>query len=90
MALTLGVKIGDVVDIATNWIALLSVDSRTRATLIRNDGTKIPITSKGLTEVAPGVWVGLGPDAATMKLRLLFEAPRDLAIRRRSGRQVGS
>ena len=29
-------------------------------------------------------------DAATMKLRLLFEAPRDLAIRRRSGRQVGS
>jgi hypothetical protein len=90
MALALGVKIGDVVDIAAYWIAVLSVDSRSRATLVRNDGTKIPITSKGLTEVAPDVWIGLGPDAATMKLRLLFEAPRDPSIRRRSGRQVRS
>ncbi len=89
MALALGVKIGDVVDIAAYWIAVLSVDSRTRATLIRNDGTKIPITSKDLTEVAPDIWVGLGPDPATRKLRLLLDAPRELAIRRRSDGQVG-
>lgn len=90
MALSLGVKIGDVVDIAAYWIAVLSVDSRSRATLICNDGTKVSITSKELTEVAPDIWIGLGPDPATKKLRLIFDAPRDLAITRRSSQQVGS
>lgn len=83
MALTLGVKVGDVVDIAGNWIAVLSVDSRRRATLICDDGRKVSITSKDLTEVAPAIWIGLGPHPATSKLQLLFDAPRHLAITRR-------
>lgn len=86
MALTLGVKIGDVVDIASYWIAVLSVDSRRRATIIRSDGTKVSITSRGMTEVAPDIWIGLGPEP-TKKLRLLLDAPRDLAITRRSDEQ---
>lgn len=90
MALTLGVKIGDVVDIAAYWIAVLSVDSRSRATLICNDGTKVPITSEEMTEVAPDIWVGLGPDPATKKLRLVLDAPPDMSITRRSSQQVGS
>jgi hypothetical protein len=30
MALTLGVKIGDVVDLAEHWVAVLSIDTRGR------------------------------------------------------------
>ncbi len=41
MALILGVKIADVVDIAEKWIAVLSVDSRRSATLITDDGDKL-------------------------------------------------
>ena len=44
MALTIGVKIGDVVDIAEYWIAVLSVDSRSSATLIADsDASRPPI-----------------------------------------------
>jgi hypothetical protein len=41
MALTLGVKIGDVVDVADHWVAVLSIDGRNSATLISSDGQKI-------------------------------------------------
>lgn len=84
MALTLGVKIGDVVDVAAYWIAVLSIDGRRSATLICNDGEKISITDKELVEVAPDIWVGLGPHAATSRLQLIFDAPRHFAITRRS------
>ena len=36
-----------------------------------------------MTEMAPDVWVGLGPDATTSRLRLVFDAPRHIAITRR-------
>ena len=36
MALVLGLAVGDVVDIANYWIAVLSVDSRMTATLVTN------------------------------------------------------
>jgi hypothetical protein len=71
MALTLGVKIGDVVDVAEHWVAVLSIDTRDSATLISNEGRKIE------------VWIGLGPDATRSRLRLLFEAPRNIPITRR-------
>ena len=72
MALTLGVKIGDVVDIADRWIAVLSVDSRSSATLICDDGQKLTVTSDDMTELVPDVWLGLGPDPAKFRLRLLL------------------
>lgn len=83
MALILGVKIGDVVDVATHWVALLSIDSYRSATLIRDDGQKISVTSEDMTELVPDVWVGLGPQPARSRLRLVFDAPRRVAITRR-------
>jgi hypothetical protein len=83
MALVLGLGIGDVVDIAAQWVALLSVDGLHRATLISNNGCKIAISADEMTRIAPEVWVGLGPDVATSRLRLLVDAPRHIAIARR-------
>jgi hypothetical protein len=83
MALTLGVKIGDVVDVAEHWLAVLSVDSHRTATLICDDGRKIAISRARMTEMAPSVWVGLGPEATTSRLRLVFDAPRHIGITRR-------
>lgn len=83
MALVLGVSIGDVVDIAANWVAVLSADNCDSAVLINNDGHKIAICSDHMTEMAPDVWVGLGLKAATAKLRLLVNAPRHMSISRR-------
>jgi hypothetical protein len=83
MALTLGVKIGDVVDIADQWVAVLSIDGRNSATLISSDGQKILISSNQMTQTAPDVWIGLGPDAARTRLRLVFDVPRHISITRR-------
>ena len=83
MALTLGVKIGDVLDVAEHWIAVLSVDSHRTATLICDDGRKFVVSSDQMTEMAPHVWVGLGPEATTSRLRLVFDAPRHIGITRR-------
>ena len=35
-----------------------------------------------MTEVFPDVFIGIGPDPATLRLRLLFEAPQTILIRR--------
>jgi hypothetical protein len=83
MALTLGVKIGDIVDVAQHWVAVLSIDTRDSATLISNEGRKIAVSARGMTEVIPEVWIGLGPDATRSRLRLLFQAPRHIPITRR-------
>ena len=86
MALVLGVAIGDVVDIATQWVAVLSVDSSENATLISNGGRKIAVSTGQMTEMSPEIWVGLGPDSATSRLRLLIAAPRHIPISRRRGK----
>ena len=83
MALILGVKIGDVVDVAEHWIAVLSIDTRNSATLISNEGRKIEVSARGMTEMVPEVWIGLGPDATGSRLRLVFDAPRRIPITRR-------
>lgn len=84
MALTLGVKLGDVVDIDKHWIAVLSINSRTTATLIARDGFKTTISADYETEIAPEVWVRLGRDESRSRLRLRFEAPRHISINRRA------
>jgi hypothetical protein len=66
MALTLGMKIGDVVDIADHWVAVLSIDGRYSATLIGSEGQKILVSSNQMTQTAPDVWIGLAPDAAKL------------------------
>jgi hypothetical protein len=59
------VKIGDVVDVAEHWVAVLSIDTRDSATLISNEGRKIEVSARGMTEMVPEVWIGLGPDATS-------------------------
>jgi len=85
MALVLGLAVGDVVDIADYWIAVISVDSRKTATLITKGGEKIPISSVYETEIAPTVWVQLGPRTDGRRVKLLFAAPRSVSITRRLG-----
>ena len=83
MALVLGLAVGDVVDIADHWIAVISVDSRETATLITNNGEKVPISSDHETEITPAVWVQLGPRTEGRRVKLLFAAPRSVSITRR-------
>jgi hypothetical protein len=83
MALVLGLNIGDVVDIADHWIAVLSVDSRHKATLIAKGGEKITVFSKGEIELVPSVWVQLGPMVSKKHVKLLFDAPKSVSITRR-------
>lgn len=83
MALVLGVKIGEVIDIADHWLMILSIDGRDRATLIANTGWKTAISSSRITEIISDVWVSLAPNASRSRLRLLLEAPRQLPITRR-------
>ena len=83
MALVLSLAVGDVVDIADYWISVISVDSRKTAALITKDGEKIPVSSKYETEIAPTVWVQLGPWTGKRHLKLLFTAPRSVSITRR-------
>ena len=47
MALIFGAKVGDVVDVAEHWVAVLSIDTRNSATLIGNEGRKIRFPRAG-------------------------------------------
>jgi hypothetical protein len=83
MALVLGVAQGDIIDIADNWIALLSINSAASATFIGDDGSKFDLHRECETEIIPGVWAQLDPDAANHRLRLRFDAPKHISITRR-------
>ena len=82
MALVLGAEVGDAFLVGRRKIYVASIDGPTRVTLMLDDGQKITVGSDGLTEVLPDVFVGIGPDLATWRLRLLFEAPQTVPIRR--------
>ena len=83
MALVLSLAVGDVVDIADHWIAVISVESAKAATLITKDGEKISISSMYEIEIASGIWVQLGPWTGKRKFKLLFTAPKSISILRR-------
>jgi hypothetical protein len=83
MALVLNLTVGDVVDIADYWVAVLSIDSGNSATLITRAGQKIPIDSKYQTEFLPNVWVQLGTRVGVRNVKLLIDAPKSVFIKRR-------
>lgn len=89
MALVLGLEVGDVVDIAEKWLAVLKVNGRDDATLILEGGKKLAINARRMTEMAPRVWVGVGLKRAPSRLRLLIEAPRHMPIKRRFSNSDG-
>ena len=53
------------------------------ATLVAKDGEKIAVSSKYETELAPDVWVQLGPWISMKHVKLLVDAPRSVSITRR-------
>ena len=83
MALVLGVKVGEVIDITDHWLTMLSIDGRDTATLIASTGWKTAICSSRMTDIISDVWVSLEPNASRSRLRLLLDAPRQLQITRR-------
>ena len=82
MALVLGAQVGDAFLVGRRRICVESVDGPTQVTLRRDDGQKIAVGADKLTEAFPGVRIGIGPDSATWRLRLLFEAPQTVLITR--------
>jgi hypothetical protein len=85
MALVLGVKVGDVVDVADSWIKVQSVNGPSRVMLTCSDGRKLALRASHMTQLLPDVWVGLGRDLAYSHLRLMFDAPGHVSIVRRRG-----
>ncbi len=84
MPLVLGVKVGEVINIADHWLTILSIDGRDTATVIAATGLKTTICSSRMTEIICNVSVRLKPNASRSRLRLLLEAPRHLPIARRA------
>jgi hypothetical protein len=83
MALVLGAAPGDVVDIAAEWLKVLRVERISRATLLLSTGRRVAVYADRLIEVLPSVHMRLGPDMPGSRLRLCFDAPPDIRIRRR-------
>lgn len=84
MALVLGARVGEVFDIGETWIAIISSNGRDSATLIDHTGDTFTISSEWETQVAPNVWLQLGPVTPRSTLRLVFEAPKKVSITRRA------
>jgi hypothetical protein len=83
MALVLGVVPGDIIDIADDWVIVLRVDTASKVTLQLSNGTRVPVGADTVTEILPSVYVRLGPDKTSWRVRLCFDATPDIRIRRR-------
>jgi hypothetical protein len=82
--LVLNLNVGDVVDIGKRWVAVLSSDDHGTAILIGSDGDKARILSAGIeTEFVPKVWITRVRTRTSPKLRLKFESPKSIPIKRR-------
>ena len=82
MALVLGAQVGDAFHIGRRRICVASIDGPTQVTLERDDGQRFAVGSEAMTEVLPDILIGIGPDSAKWRLRLLFEAPQTVLITR--------
>jgi len=82
MALVLGAQVGDAFLVGGQRLLVESIDGPAQVTLRRDDGQKVSIDADGLTQVLPDVFIGIGLDPATWRLRLLFEAPQTVLITR--------
>ena len=82
MALVLGAQVGDAFLVGRRKICVESIDGPNQVTLKRDDGKTFAVGSEEMTEVFPDVFIGIGPEPATWRLRLLFEAPQTVLIKR--------
>jgi len=82
MALVLGAQVGDAFLVGRRRILVTTVHSPTAITIRRDDGRTFSIGSDGLIEILPDGFIGVGPDPATRRLRLLFAAALTVLISR--------
>ena len=82
MALVLGAQVGDAFVVGRRRLYVASIDGPAEVTLKRDDGQNFVVKAESMTEVFSDVFIGIGPDFATWRLRLLFDAPRCILIRR--------
>ena len=77
MALVLGAQVGDAFLVGQRRIVVETISGPTTVTLKRDDGQEFVANSATMTEVFPEVLIGIGPDSARWRLRLLFEEYAD-------------
>ena len=82
MALVLGAEVGAGFFVGRRRIVVETISGPTTVTLKRDDGQKFAVSAEKMTEVFPTVFIGIGPDSAKWRLRLLFEAPQTVLITR--------
>jgi len=82
MALVLGAEVGDAFLVGLRRVIVETVKGPTVVTIRRDDGQEFVVSSANMTEIFPDVFIGIGPDDATWRIRLLFEAPQTVLIRR--------
>jgi hypothetical protein len=83
MALVLGLRVGDTVQVGGQWIGLAAVEGPHAIRIWTSDGDSVRLGDKGEIEVFPEIWIGLGPLPTGQRIRLTFDAPTTVKIGRR-------
>lgn len=83
MALVLGVRLGDCIDIGPNWIRAWSVYNRSTLIVLTSDGRMEKISSRRIRQIFDGVEIGLGPHPTSQRLKLIICADPSTPITRR-------
>jgi hypothetical protein len=81
MALVLGARRGDRFTIGSRWVEMVGRDGD-HAVLRRDDGVPFTIGTADGVEIVRRVHVWVGVQSTTQQIRLIFRAPRDIAITR--------
>jgi hypothetical protein len=80
MALVLGLRIGDTVNVGKRWIRLTAVEGLHDVRIQTSDNATIRLSDKYETEVFPRIWMGLGPLPTNEGVKLTIEAPANVKI----------
>jgi sRNA-binding carbon storage regulator CsrA len=80
MALTLAARAGDLIVIGSPSVRVASLDSRSEATLTRDDGQHLKLNTSRAVEIIPNVYAQVGKKVSGQFIRLVFDAPRNVKI----------
>lgn len=83
MALVIGVGLGDVIDIGSDWVCVAAVQNKTTMVIVTNDGARLLISPYCELEILPKVWIQLARNRTCLPMRLVIEAPKSVQITRR-------
>ena len=82
MALVLGLRVGDTVNVGGRWIRLMAVEGRHVVRIRSSDKVTIRLNDKYETEVFPRIWMGLEPLPTSDGIKITFDAPATVKISR--------